>query len=167
MLWNPGTYIEKTIIGKKGVFTVDRYVYFFNLATDLQFHYMANVFISHRIKDKQQAEALATEIRDANHTVWLDSWEIGIGDSIISKMNEGLEGSTYLILCYSEAGVMAPWISQEWMTSLARKLNGENIKILPALLTGGKPPAILADIRYADLVADWSKGIADLLRAIR
>jgi hypothetical protein len=41
------------------------------------------------------------------------------------------------------------------------------VKLLPVRLTGGKPPAILADIRYADLVADWTKGFAELTRAIR
>ena len=36
-----------------------------------------------------------------------------------------------------------------------------------ALSTGGEPPAMLADLKYADLVRDWSAGVAELLRAIR
>lgn len=128
---------------------------------------MANVFISHRRADDSEAERLADEIRRAGHDVWLDVWEIDIGDSVIGKMNEGLQGAAYVVLCYSSSDVMARWISQEWMSALARQLNGEGIKLLPVRLTGGKPPAILADIRYADLVADWNRGIAELLRAIR
>lgn len=128
---------------------------------------MANVFISHRRSDTQQAERLATEIRNAGHTVWFDEWEIGIGDSIIGRMNEGLEGTGYLILCYSASGVDSEWISREWMSALARQLNGYGIKVLPVLLTGGRPPAILADIKYADLVADWSRGMTELLGAIK
>jgi len=128
---------------------------------------MANVFISHRRVDDAEAERLATEIRNVGHDVWLDVWEIGIGDSIIQRMNEGLTGATYLVLCYSSSDVLAPWISSEWMNTLARQLNGENVKILPVRLTGGTPPAILASIRYADLVVDWPRGVADLLRAIK
>jgi hypothetical protein len=128
---------------------------------------VANLFISHRTADTVEAERLAIELRNAGHTVWLDSWEIGIGDSIVEKMNEGLEGATYLILCYSSSGVTSPWVSREWMPTLARQLDGYGVKILPALLTGGQPPAILADVRYADLVADWAQGITQLLRAIR
>ena len=82
-------------------------------------------------------------------------------------MNEGLEGAAYLVLCYSSDGVMAPWISREWMSALARQLDGCHVKILPVLLTGGSPPAILADIKYADLVRDWDRGVKQLLRAIR
>jgi hypothetical protein len=128
---------------------------------------MASVFISYRSADAALAERLAEEVRAAGHDVWLDQWEIGVGDSIIRKMNEGLSGAAYLVLCYSSQDVLAPWISAEWMSTLARQLNGEGVKILPVRLSGGKPPAILADVRYADLVMDWDGGVAELLRAIR
>jgi hypothetical protein len=128
---------------------------------------MPNVFISHRLSDNAQAELLAIDIRNAGHKVWLDLWEIGIGDSITGRMNEGLEGSSYIVLCYSDAGILSPWISQEWLNALARQLNGEGVKILPVRLTGGKPPAILAGVKYADFVNDWAKALAELLRAIK
>ena len=128
---------------------------------------MANVFISHRKSDDQLAEKLADDIRRAGHQVWFDEWEIGVGDSIVGRMNEGLEGVTYVVLCYSSSGVTSPWIAREWMPTLARQLSGHPVKILPALLTAGLPPAILADLKYADFVRDWDAGVAQLLRAIR
>lgn len=128
---------------------------------------MANVFISHRLSDTAEAERLAIEVRNAGHQVWLDEWEINIGDSIVERMNQGLTGAAYLVLCYSSAGVTSPWITSEWTSALSRQLNGEHIKILPVLLTGGGPPAILAGIKYADLVRDWKSGVAALLKAIR
>jgi TIR domain len=59
---------------------------------------MANVFISHRGSDTDTAEAqrLALALRDAGHHVWLDVWEVGLGDSIIRKMNEGLESASHV-----------------------------------------------------------------------
>lgn len=128
---------------------------------------MANVFISHRGSDAQQAEQLAIEIRNAGHQVWLDAWKIELGDSIIKRMDEGLEGATYVVVCYSSSGITAPWMSREWMSALARQLDGKGVKLLPVLLTGGEPPAILADIKYADLVKDWRQGVSQLLHAIR
>src|SRR5436305_10851927 len=110
---------------------------------------MCNVFISHRRVDAMLAEKLAKEIRDHGHQVWLDDWEINIGDSIVERMQKGLEDATYFVLCYSDQGVMAPWICREWMATLARQLNSANVKILPVVLTGGHPPAILSDIQYA------------------
>ena len=128
---------------------------------------MATVFVSHRRSDALEAEALANNIRSAGHQVWLDDWEIGLGDSIIAKMNEGLEGAAYLVLCFSKAGSEAPWMGREWQSALARQLNGSAVKILPVILTGGSPPAILADIQYVDLTKNRPAAIASLLKAIR
>ena len=58
-------------------------------------------------------------------------------------------------------------MSREWMSALALQLEGSGVKLLPVRLTGGEPPAILADIKYADLVSDRSRGMSQLLRAIR
>jgi hypothetical protein len=69
---------------------------------------MANLFLSHRGADAKEAERLALELRAKGHQVWLDVWEIQIGDSIVGKIDDGLTGATYLILCYSNQGVSAP-----------------------------------------------------------
>lgn len=128
---------------------------------------MANVFISHRSADDVQAERLAGAIRAAGHRVWLDEWEVAVGDSIVERINKGLEGATYLVLCYSSSGVLTPWMGREWMSALARQLNGHGVKLLPVRLTGGRPPAILNDLKYADLVSDWPTGLLQLLGAIK
>ena len=127
---------------------------------------MANVFISHRKADVALAEQLAQEVKGAGHDVWFDDWKIDIGDSIVERINEGLEGMSYLVLCYSSSG-MSAWVNREWMPTLSRQLSGQPVKILPVLLSGGEPPAILADIKYADLIKDWSRGVQDLLKAIK
>jgi len=128
---------------------------------------MANVFISHRGSDVYEAEQLAIEIRNAGHKVWLDKWEIDVGDSIVERINEGLAGADYVVVCYSSSGITSPWMSREWMSTLARQISGQGVKILPVLLTGGEPPAILQDVEYTDLVGDWSNGVLELLPAMR
>jgi hypothetical protein len=127
---------------------------------------MRGVFISHRGPDAEAAERLARELRLAGpYDVWLDSDRIDIGDSVIAKIDEGLQTASALILCLSSSG-MSSWMNREWMAALARQLEGRSVRVLPARLTGGELPAILSDIRYADLVVDWNRGIIDLLRAL-
>lgn len=128
---------------------------------------MANVFISHRGADSQIAGDLAVELRGAGHNVWLDEWKINLGDSVVQRINEGLEGATYVIVCYSSIGITSPWMGREWMSSLARQLEGYQVKLLPVLLNGGSPPAILADLKYADFSRDWRGGLNTLLQGIR
>lgn len=127
---------------------------------------MAEVFISHRKADAAIAERLADDLKTAGHQVWFDEWEINIGDSIVERIDQGLEGTSYLILCYSSAG-LSPWVNREWMSALSRQLSGYPIKLLPALLSGGKAPAILADIKYADLRKDWNNNVQGLLKSIK
>ncbi|WP_329332161.1 toll/interleukin-1 receptor domain-containing protein [Streptomyces sp. NBC_00663] len=127
---------------------------------------MANVFISHRKVDVSAAERLSQDISTAGHDVWFDEWEIGIGDSIVERIDSGLGGTSYLVLCYSAAGVMSPWITREWMSALHRQMDGHGVRILPVRF-GGSAPAILADLRYADLSTDWKLGLTQLLKAIR
>jgi TIR domain len=127
---------------------------------------VAKVFVSHRGVDAAAAEQLAVELRLAGHDVWFDEWEIAPGDSIVGRINDGVDAAAYLILCCSSSGVTAPWIGREWMSALARQLDGQGVKVLPALLPGGTPPSILADLKYADLSTDWSSGVRDLLRVI-
>lgn len=127
---------------------------------------MANVFISHRKVDVPDAKRLAEAVSAAGHVVWFDEWEIGIGDSVVERIDTGLEGTSYLVLCYSAAGVMSPWVTREWMSTLHRQLEGCDVRILPVKFSGSAP-AILADIRYADLSQDWDQGFEQLLKAIR
>lgn len=127
---------------------------------------MANVFISHRGVDAAEAEKLASEVRRRGHQVWLDTWNIQVGDSVVERISEGLSDSSYLVLCCSDSGTVAPWMSREWMSALGRQLNGDGIRVLPVLLTGGGPPAILADIKFADLVTDWQRGVNALCSSI-
>jgi TIR domain len=65
---------------------------------------MSNVFISHRKSDVYEAERLAQEIQNAKHQVWLDEWDIALGDSIVECINTGLEGASYVVVCYSSYG---------------------------------------------------------------
>jgi hypothetical protein len=127
----------------------------------------SGVFICHRTPDASLARRLAEQIRDSGFNVWLDEWEILIGDSVVERINSGLENAKYVVVCYSESGVLSKWMSREWMAALARQLEGRDMKLLPARLSGGAPPAILADVKFADLVKDWNRGLEDLLRAMR
>lgn len=127
---------------------------------------MASVFLCHRKIDSEKVAHLGRIIGDAGHDVWFDEWEIGVGDSIVAKINDGLTGVAYLVLCYS-CIESSDWTDREWHSTLHRQLSGQSVKILPARVGGQQVPAILADLKYADLAGDWEGGVAALLKAIK
>jgi hypothetical protein len=104
---------------------------------------VATVFVSHRSADGNLAESLAVTLRNRGHTVWLDRWELNVGESIVARIDDGLSDAVFLVLCYSGIGSLSPWMSREWMSALARQLSGAQVRLIPVRLSGGAPPAIL------------------------
>ncbi len=63
------------------------------------------------------AERLALELEASGHAVWFGEWEINMGDSIAGRIDQGLQGATSLVLCYSSSG-MSAWVNREWMSAV-------------------------------------------------
>jgi hypothetical protein len=69
-----------------------------------------DVFLSHSAKDKAVVRPLAERLRKDGVKVWLDEWMIKPGDSIPSKIEEGLERSRVLVLCMSANAFGSDWV---------------------------------------------------------
>ena len=128
---------------------------------------MAEVFISHRSADLRVARRLAEDLRVLGHNVWLDDDEIRVGDSILDGMNAGLLKADFVVVCYSDVTPSGPWMDREWLSALARQLDGLGVKLLPAKIAGSCGPAILSDIKYANFSANWQAGLYALAAAMR
>jgi hypothetical protein len=124
------------------------------------------VFLSHRKRDIAQVKRLAVTLREAGFDPWFDEWRLKPGDSIVGSINQALNDARFFILCYSDDGVDSPWTGREWMSTLSRQLEQHSVTLLPARL-GGSAPAILADLKAADLADDWDRGVSELLHAMR
>jgi len=99
--------------------------------------------------------------------VWFDQWQIAVGDSIVEKINSGLESSSHLAILLSRNSVAKPWVAKEMSVALMRSLADRSIWVLPVRLDDAPVPAILADIRYADCRVDFEKGFNEMLSAVR
>jgi TIR domain len=60
-----------------------------------------DVFLSHSSKDKGVVRAIAERLRVDGVKVWFDEWVLKPGDSIPTKIEEGLERALALVLCMS------------------------------------------------------------------
>jgi hypothetical protein len=128
---------------------------------------LANVFIGYGSNDAEEAWKLAHALISVGLKVWLDPWERGVGDSILERMDDGLEGATYLLLSHSLEREISTRALRKWLVTLDNQLNARGVKILPVRLTAGDPQAIVADTKYVDFTSDWAKGMTELLRALR
>jgi TIR domain len=60
-----------------------------------------DVFLSHSSADKAVVRAVAERLRKDGLKVWFDEWMLKPGESILAKIEEGLELSRVLVLCMS------------------------------------------------------------------
>lgn len=124
------------------------------------------VFVCHATEDKPSARRLATHIRQAGADVWLDEWEIKVGDSIVEKINAGISGATHLLLLLSATSVQKPWVRRELSSALMRQLSSNSVRVLPVLIDTCEVPALLSDIRYADFRNHDDAACEQIVRAV-
>ena len=125
-----------------------------------------NVFLCHSSADKPYVRQVCLDLGRAGHKPWLDEFEIGVGDSIVEKIEKGATEAGALILFLSEAAAESSWVKREWSSVLARQLSKKDIGVLPAVIEDCSLPAILADIKYADFRHSYNSGLGEILAAL-
>lgn len=124
------------------------------------------VFISHSSKDKIFAEKLSRDLLKLDLGVWLDTWEIKAGDSLISKISAGLSESDYIIIILSNNSILSEWVNRELNYGLLEEINNSHVKVLPVIIDDCNVPVFLNDKLYADFRNDYQSGFNVLVEAL-
>lgn len=124
------------------------------------------VFISYNHKDSDIAEKLALELIRHDIKVWKDSWRIGVGDSLIQKVQDGLEGARFFCVIFSKQSLESEWVKREITAALLREIEDHKVMLLPIVLDDCKLPLLIRDKFYADFRLGFDEGIKKLLAAI-
>ena len=107
------------------------------------------VFISHSSKDKEEVEKLIPYLNGAGLPVWFDKYSIHVGDSIVDKVQEGLDEAESVIFWITEHFLDSSWCRYE-MSAFIKKLIEENaliISILDKNIEIRQLPLFLRDIK--------------------
>jgi hypothetical protein len=71
------------------------------------------IFLSHSSKDKRDVRHLAEDLKGMGLDVWLDEWEILVGDRVTQKIQEGLKNTRYLAVWLTRHAVESGWVETE------------------------------------------------------
>ena len=126
-----------------------------------------SLFLCHASEDKPFVDKLVEALDRRALFAWYDKREILVGDSIVEKINGGLESSDFLIAVLSPRSVSKPWVVREMSSSLMRQMRKDGIRILPLLLEACNIPPLFVDLKYADFSKSFEAGMSDLIAAIR
>ncbi len=104
------------------------------------------IFVSHNIKDKSVVEPLALKLAEifGKEKVFYDSWSIQPGDSLVGKMDEGLQSCKFFLLFVSGNSLKSEMVKLEWRSALIKRTKGE-VKIIPIILEQVDLPPTLTD----------------------
>lgn len=124
------------------------------------------LFICHASEDKPFVDILAMYLDSCNLDLWYDKREIKVGDSIVSRINDGLDAASHVVVVLSKASAEKPWVKKEVSAALMKQLQDRSIKVIPLLREDCRIPPLLADIKYADCRTDQDSGFRQLVDAI-
>lgn len=124
------------------------------------------VFISHSSEDKAFATSLSVDLANAGHKPWLDKWEILAGESIPTKIGEGIEGCDFVLVLLSKNSVSSHWVEREWQAKYWKEVQANKVMIIPVMIEDCKIPILLETKKYADFRNDYNDGLEILLASL-
>lgn len=124
------------------------------------------VFISYSHGDKSFADRLAAHLMKSHVHVWVDRWEINVGESLITRIQEALQDASALLVILSKSSVNSEWCRKELNAGLIRELEERRVVILPVLLEDCDIPLFLREKLYADFRKNFDEGLQAVMQGI-
>lgn len=127
------------------------------------------VFLSHAHTDKPVVRQVAEGLKHHGIDVWIDEAELSLGDSLVNRIERGLDSADFVAFFLSRASVKSQWARQELNVAISRQVSGDRRAIvIPILLDDSEIPALLRDVMYLDMRAgDVQAGVTKLVAAIQ
>lgn len=124
------------------------------------------IFISYSHKDKAFADRLATQLVRRNVNVWLDRWELSVGDSLVERIQEAVDGASALLVILSKASVASGWCKKELSAGLLRELEEKRVVVMPVMLEDCEVPIFARGKMFADFRTDFDVGLSAVIEGI-
>lgn len=93
---------------------------------------------------------LAADLEAHGIRYWLDEAEIRVGESLIEKIRQGLDGVDFVAAVLSPNSIGSPWVQRELDVAMNQEIAGRQTKVLPILYRQCELPGFLLGKFYAD-----------------
>ena len=124
------------------------------------------IFISYSHKNKEFVDKLAIQLVARNVNIWLDRWELNIGDSLIDKVQNAVDGSSALLVILSKASTESEWCKKELSSGLLRELEEKRVVVMPVLLEDCDIPIFARGKMYADFRSNFDDGLRTVVEGV-
>lgn len=126
------------------------------------------VFLSYSRADIEIAERLAHDLERAGLQVWLDHWELNVGDDLEQRINEGVDAADFLLVLLTESSVTRRAVEHEWKRKVDSERESQRISVIPVWSGECIAPDFLAQRSHAQIGAgSYRQGVEHLLDMLR
>jgi hypothetical protein len=125
-----------------------------------------SVFICYSHQDKNFVEKLSIDLVENKVHVWLDEWELQIGDSLIEKIQDAISECEALLVVLSKKSLESEWFKKELKAGISRELEEKNVLVIPLIIDDCEIPLFLKDKKYADFSANYDEAFKSTLASI-
>ena len=125
-----------------------------------------SLFISYSHENKDFVDKLATQLVLKRINVWVDRWELNVGDSITERVQEAILDASNLLVILSKASVASNWCKREINAGLLIELEKKNAVIMPVLIEDCEIPLFLKDKLYADFRTNFETGLEQVVDSL-
>ncbi len=101
-----------------------------------------------------------------NVNIWLDRWELNLGDSLIEKVQDAVDGASALLVILSKASTESEWCKKELSSGLLRELEEKRVVVMPVLLEDCDIPLFARGKLYADFRSNFDDGLRTVVGGI-
>jgi hypothetical protein len=125
-------------------------------------HLMARLFLSYASSDCEFVERLATSLTMLGHVVWLDRWEITVGEVLPGKIAAGLAATDYVVVVLSPAALQSVWVEREIQMAVFDEIGHQQTRVLPVVIADCAIPPLLRAKFLADFRRGYEVGLVQL-----
>jgi hypothetical protein len=127
------------------------------------------IFISYNHRDKEWATRLALELGQLPGVdVFIDHWEMSAGQSLLDRIEEGIDQSSFLVVLLSSHSVESKWVRTELQYAFFKEQEEGRTWIIPVVIEDCKLPIHVAGRLYVDMKSDstWEQSFQQLVNVI-
>ena len=125
-----------------------------------------DLFMSHSSRDKLKALRLAKTLNFCAIDVWMDDWELAVGQSLTDEIAKAMDESRFIGILITENYNQTVWTKTEYKKALAREQKEKRVVMLPLIVGEARIPDFLEDKLYIDLRNDFYVGVTKLVGMI-
>src|SRR5262245_20392755 len=87
-------------------------------------------FLSHATADAELARRLAVDLRNRGVDVWYAEWELRPGDSLVRRIEDGIDRATHFLVLLTPASLKSEWVRTELDAGLIKRISGK-CRVIP------------------------------------